>query len=59
MPLYWLLDYCTEDHADDFADSVSKGDVICIVDEDAGGIIAYALGEENAQKILAALGASK
>ena len=54
-PRFWLLDYSTEDHQDDLANTVRDGALIGVVDEDAGGIIAWALGDENAQLIIAAL----
>ena len=52
QPRFWLLDYCTEDHKEDFDNSVARGEIIGIVDEEAGGIIAYACGEKNARFLL-------
>lgn len=48
---YWILDFDERDHRPDFAAT----DPVCIVDEDAGGIIAYAVSEDVAQRIVAAL----
>ena len=52
---FWQMDFYTDDHMDDLVISASEGDLICIVDEEAGGIIAYALGYENADVIMKAL----
>lgn len=51
---YWLLDYWPEDHEEDL---LNTNELTCIVDEEAGGIIAYAVSEEFAEKIVEALSA--
>lgn len=52
---FWLLDFDAADHQDDLREAVRTGKLIAVVDEDAGGIIGYALGDENAWLILDAL----
>jgi len=45
---FWLLDFDEEDHLIDLLKTITSGDPLtCIVDEDAGGIIAYVLGDEE------------
>lgn len=46
-----------EENTADAIDSVSNDECIGIVDEQCGGIIAYAIGEPNAQRIVLALAA--
>jgi hypothetical protein len=48
---FWVMDYWPEDHEEDLLDS----ELACIVDEEAGGIIAYAVNWEEAEKIANAL----
>lgn len=44
-----------DDNLIDLHESMDQGDVLGIVDNEQGGIIAYALGEDNANTIVAAL----
>lgn len=50
-PRFWLLDFDEQDHRADFNATTP----VCIVDEEAGGIIAYAVSEDAAQLLLDAL----
>lgn len=52
---YYYCDLNFEDHRPDLITSLDAGDLRCIVDEEDGGIIAYALGEDHAERIIAAL----
>jgi len=49
------MDFNPEDHLLDLEKRVDFGEMVCIVDEEAGGIIAYAIGEEHAKMIVQAL----
>lgn len=55
MGEYWILDWDAEDHADDLTSIMRGGTLLCIVSEESGGIIGYAIGEAHAQKIVNAL----
>ena len=53
--VYNTLDYNNADHRKDLLESMTEQDLVCVCDEDAGGIIAYAQGENNAVFIAQAL----
>jgi hypothetical protein len=40
---FWVLDFNTKDHSEDLKKSMDNGELICIVDEKAGGIVAYVI----------------
>ena len=42
-PRFWFLDFFKEAHEKDILESIKKGELTCLVDEKAGGIIAYFL----------------
>ena len=44
---FWLLDYDVRDHVEDLLRSIANGKITCIVDEDAGGIVAYVVNDYN------------
>lgn len=50
---YNVMDFYPSDHKKDLIESLDK--LSCVVDEEAGGIIAYAIGSENAVLIAQAL----
>ncbi len=50
---YNVMDFNTTDHKRDLVEGLNK--LSCVVDEEAGGIIAYAIGDENAVVIAQAL----
>ena len=52
---YNTLDYNSEDHGADLLNSADEGKLVCVCDEETGGIIAYAIGEDNAVLIAQAL----
>jgi hypothetical protein len=54
-PRFSTMDFNPEDHLLDLEKRVDFGEMVCIVDEEAGGIIAYAIGEEHAKMIVQAL----
>lgn len=55
---FWLLDWDRSDHFEALANAVDAGRLVAVVDEEAGGIIAYALGEQHAKEISKALNAA-
>ena len=52
---FWQVDWNGEAHADDLMRTMHDGNLVPIVDEEAGGIIAYAIGSGHADMIDAAL----
>lgn len=40
---YYAINFDSEDHLEDLVDSAEDGHLMCIVDEEGGGIIAYVL----------------
>ena len=52
---YNTLDYNNEDHRADLIETANKAALVCVCDEEAGGIITYAIGEDNAVLIAQAL----
>lgn len=53
-PRFYTIEYVPESHRSDLLASIERGDIIPVCDEDAG-IIGYALGDEHADTIVAAL----
>ena len=47
MNRFWILDYDLRDHEHDLLRSIANDGITCIVDEDAGGIVAYVLGDDG------------
>lgn len=52
---FWLLDWDDADHANDLVRTMRAGKLVGVVDENDGGIVAYVIGEEYAEKIVDAL----
>jgi hypothetical protein len=42
-PRFWVLDFNASDHSEDLKKSMDNGELTCIVDEKAGGIVAYVI----------------
>ena len=54
-PRHWTQDLDEDGNVMDLLGSIHRGEMVAIVSEDAGGIIAYALGDDFARHITAAL----
>lgn len=55
---FYPLDFDRRDHLTDLVKSAEKGELECLVDEDAGGIVAYIInpqGYHRTEEFIAAL----
>lgn len=51
MVRFWILDYDEQDHASDLLRAIADKTIVPVVDEEAGGIIAYAVSIEAGNQI--------
>jgi len=56
---FWGIDITWDDHAQGIISSINNDELVGIVDEKTGGIIAYAIGDKHAEMILDELRKSK
>jgi hypothetical protein len=55
---FWVLDFDKRDHLSDLVRSLIDGEIECLVDEEAGGIVAYVInpvGMHRTEEFVAAL----
>lgn len=54
-PRFWILDAANEENRLNEVQAAAQTPIYGIVDEEAGGIVAYACGEENARDLISNL----
>ena len=54
-PRFYSIDWDDDDHLADLLRAFKAGDLVPVVDDEAGGIICYALGTVSAEHIVAVL----
>lgn len=58
LPRHWTQDM-TDLNDHDLREAIDMGQMVAICDEEAGGIIAYAIGYDHADRIVEALNAHR